>query len=440
MRIPEAVLDAVAQLNAAGFEAYPVGGCVRDLLSGKQPHDWDLTTSATPDEMLAVFQNDRTVPTGLKHGTLTVIKGDVPLEITTYRVDGNYADGRHPDEVTFTRSLTDDLARRDFTVNAMAWDIKNGVVDPFFGQEDLKKGIIRCVGDADTRFTEDALRILRGLRFASVLGFEIEAKTATAMRRQKERLGLVSAERITEEMTKLLCGKAVDTVLDDYRDILAFFIPEISPTFDLQQQNPHHIHDVFTHTLKAVAAVKAEPELRWAMLLHDIGKAKCFTVDEDGIGHFYGHASISEKMAKDILARFRLSSKQSERILRLIKYHDLPFPNERPMLLKRLHKFGEEICLQLLEMQDADCTAQAPEYRYRLEENQRIRDELQRLCDEQACFSLKDLAVSGDDLLAAGVPAGRTIGKTLERLLTAVMDGRVENTREALLQLVRKEK
>ena len=440
MRIPDEVRQAVTQLNNAGFEAYPVGGCVRDLLRGKQPHDWDITTSALPEQTAAIFAEDRTIPTGLQHGTLTVLKNGMPLEITTYRVDGDYADGRHPDRVTFTRSLTEDLARRDFTINAMALDIQNGVVDPFFGQEDLKNGVIRCVGDPDKRLTEDALRLLRALRFSSVLGFTIEPKTAAAIRRHKERLALVSAERITEEMTKLLCGGNVENVLTEYADVVTFLIPEISPLIGFEHHHPYHIYDVFTHTIKAVSAIKPIPELRWAMLLHDIGKVETFTMSEDGIGHFYKHTARSTALATDVLRRFRFSGKQVERILLLVKHHDLPFEDDERLLLKRLRVLGEEVCLQLLELQDADCLAQAPSLRYRLDEHQVIRERLRNLCENEACFTLKDLAINGNDLAALGIPPGPSIGRMLEKLLEAVMEKRVENTREALINLAKNEK
>lgn len=439
MQVPQAVAYAVQQLNTAGFEAYPVGGCVRDLLRGLQPHDWDITTSATPDEMMAVFAGERLIPTGLQHGTVTLLKDGLPLEITTFRIDGAYADGRHPESVTFSQSLTEDLARRDFTVNAMALDLKNGVVDLFFGENDLQGKIIRCVGDPDKRFDEDALRVLRALRFSAVLGFTIEPETAAAIHRHKEHLQAVSAERITEEMTKLLCGKHVGNVLREFRDVLAFLVPEISPLIGFAQHSPYHAYDIFEHTVRALDAVKPEPCLRWAMLLHDIGKAKCFTLDKDGIGHFFGHASHSKRMAETILKRFRMSNKQTERILTLVKYHDLPIPPDEVLLAKRLNKFGQEILLQLLELQDADCAAQAPELtEARQAEHRQVRGMIAQLCGEGRCYSLRDLAISGDELLSLGVPAGPAVGKLLHELLNAVMENRVANEKTALLEQAKK--
>lgn len=439
MRVPQSVAFAVQQLNTAGFEAYPVGGCVRDMLRGLQPHDWDITTSATPDEIMAVFTSEKLIPTGLQHGTVTLLKDGLPLEITTFRIDGTYADGRHPDSVTFSRSLKEDLARRDFTVNAMALDLENGVVDLFSGQQDLKDKIIRCVGNPDKRFDEDALRVLRALRFAAVLGFDIEPETAAAIRRHKEHLQAVSAERITEEMSKLLCGDGAAKVLREFRDVLVFLIPEMYPLIDFEQYSPYHVYDIFEHTMVALDAVKAEPCLRWAMLLHDTGKAKCFTFGEDGIGHFYGHAAHSKRIAESVLQRLRMSNKQAERILTLVKYHDLPIPPDEVLLTKRLHKFGQEILLQLLALQDADCAAQAPHLtEARQAEHQLVREMLARLCAEGRCYSLHDLAISGGDLLTLGVPAGPAVGKMLHELLDAVMENRVPNEENALIEHAKK--
>ncbi len=439
MNVPQAVVYAVQQLNTSGFDAYPVGGCVRDTLRGLQPHDWDITTSATPEQVMAVFANEKVIPTGVQHGTITLLKDGVPLEITTFRIDGVYADGRHPDSVTFSRSLKEDLARRDFTVNAMALDLKNGVVDLFSGQQDLANKVIRCVGNPDKRFDEDALRVLRALRFAAVLGFDIEPETAAAIRRHKEHLQAVSAERITEEITKLLCGDDAAKVLREFSDVLVFLVPEIYPLIGFEQHSPYHIYDIFEHTLQALNAVKAEPCLRWAALLHDIGKVKCFTLDEDGIGHFYGHATHSEHIAETVLQRFRMSNKRSERILTLVKYHDLPIPPDEGLLTKRLHKFGHEILLELLALQDADCAAQAPHLtEERRAEHREVRKMLTRLQQENRCCSLRDLAISGTDLLALGIPAGPIIGDVLQQLLTAVMENRIPNEKSALTEHAKK--
>ncbi|RHV71868.1 hypothetical protein DXB06_12980 [Butyricicoccus sp. OF13-6] len=289
MQLPEHAAHAIRRLERAGFEAWAVGGCVRDSLRGVEPHDWDLCTSASPAQMQAVFADARVLTTGLRHGTLTVLTDGGPLEITTYRTESGYSDGRHPDGVRFVTDIREDLARRDFTVGAMAWHPERGLCDPFGGQTDLKNGVLRAVGDADTRFQEDALRILRGLRFASKLGFAIEPETAAAMRRQVHRLDCIAAERIREELTGLLCGRYVQRTLMAYADLITSALPELAPMQGCQQQNPHHLYDVWEHTVRAVGQVPAEPVLRWAMLLHDSGKPACKTVDEQGIGHFRGH-------------------------------------------------------------------------------------------------------------------------------------------------------
>ncbi|MBQ8063719.1 MAG: tRNA nucleotidyltransferase, partial [Clostridia bacterium] len=284
LSLPGPVETALSLLEAGGFEAYVVGGCTRDSLLGTVPEDWDITTSALPEQTLEVFRDYRTIETGLQHGTVTVRIDKTNLEITTYRVDGKYEDSRHPDAVTFTRSLSEDLARRDFTMNAIAYSPTRGWKDLYGGAEDIEDRLIRCVGDPETRFTEDALRVLRALRFSSVLGFEIEGKTADAIHALKDRINFVAYERIAVELLKLLCGKNVYRVLQDYRDVFAVILPEMEPCFDFEQHNPWHIYDVYTHIAKSVEAVRPEPELRLAMLLHDIGKPETFFLDEKGIG------------------------------------------------------------------------------------------------------------------------------------------------------------
>ena len=290
LAIPEGVRVLLERLEAAGYEAWCVGGCVRDALLGRTPEDWDVTTSALPEETMAVF-GDQALPTGLKHGTVTVKTGDGPVEVTTYRLDGAYRDHRRPESVAFTASLEEDLARRDFTVNAMALDLRRELRDPFGGRADLARGLLRCVGDPDRRFQEDALRILRGLRFAAALGLEIEPGTAAAVRRNREGLRDIAAERIQVEFFKLLPGKGAAAVLRGYPEVFGVFWPELLPMVGFGQRNRHHCYDVWEHTLHALDAVPGDVVLRCAMLLHDVGKPACFTLDEKGVGHFYGHPS-----------------------------------------------------------------------------------------------------------------------------------------------------
>ncbi len=301
IQIPPHAERILTLLNQAGYKAYVVGGCVRDALLSKTPKDWDICTSALPDEMERVFQGFRVVETGLKHGTLTVVLDGIPYEITTFRVDGAYTDHRHPDGVTFVTDVREDLARRDFTVNAMAYHPAEGLIDAFGGQEDLRRGVIRCVGQPEERFREDALRILRALRFASVYGFTIDEETAKAAHELKETLSLVAAERIRAELGKLLCGQGCGNILRAYRDILGQILPQLVPMFDFPQCTPHHRFDVWEHTVRSVENVPATEVLRFTMLLHDAGKPATFTRDEDGVGHFCGHAACSEKIAEAVM-------------------------------------------------------------------------------------------------------------------------------------------
>ncbi len=437
MQIDERALAVLNRLKSHGYEVFLVGGCVRDYLRGVAAHDYDATTSALPEETLKVFPDCPVVETGRKHGTVTVLWDGLPVEVTTYRVDGDYADGRHPDAVTFTRSLKEDLARRDFTVNAIAWSPDTGIVDPFGGADDLKQGVLRCVGDPERRFTEDALRILRGLRFSSVLGFPLEEASGKAAFALRDRLKLVSAERIREEFVKLLCGENVLSVLMEYWQILGVFLPEILPAVGFDQHNFHHVHDVYTHLAHATAAVPPVETLRVAAFFHDIAKPACYSADETGTGHFYGHAPRSAEMTNEILRRLRFDNDTRTAVVTLIRHHDAPIEPTPAALRRKLNKLGAEGFFDLIALMRADNRAQAPEYRYR----QAIYDTLEALAEEilaeKQCFSLKDLAVDGHDLQDLGY-RGREIGERLKFLLEAVMDGRVENEKTALLSLLSK--
>ena len=439
--LPPAVSDLIARLNEAGFSAYAVGGCVRDSLLGLTPHDWDLCTSALPEDMLRVFRNERVAETGLKHGTLTVIRNHVPYEITTFRVDGAYTDHRHPDSVAFVADVAEDLARRDFTVNAMAWSPADGLTDLFGGRNDLEAGIIRCVGEPCRRFEEDALRILRALRFASVFDFAIDPATDEAARKQASSLRNVAGERIREELLKLLCGRGAGRILRAYPDILGVVIPEILPMVGYDQQNHHHSWDLWEHTVRALEGVPSEPDLRLTMLLHDTGKPSVRTTDERGEGHYKGHQAASGKIAERVASDLRLDTASRNRIVRLVEYHDIPLRTEsgetnldRAFLLRRLNRFGEKDLRALFLIHRADRIATG--YSSPEREDARLKermDALDALLAEQPCFTVKDLAVNGHDLMAAGF-RGKAVGDTLQRLLEDVMDGKTENTREALLE------
>jgi len=431
MEMPKSVQKVLLQLEEAGHEAWCVGGCVRDTLLGRIPGDWDVTTDALPEETLSIFA-DHALPTGLQHGTVTVRTEDGSVEVTTFRVDGDYHDHRRPDSVTFTRSLEEDLRRRDFTINAMAMNLRGELRDLFGGQKDLKAGVLRCVGDPDARFNEDALRILRGLRFAAVLGFTIETQTAESIHKNCELLQDIAVERIQVEFFKLLCGKNAAEVLRRYPDVVGVFWPEVLPMVGFDQKNYHHCYDVWEHTLRAVDAVPAEIEVRCAALLHDVGKPKCFTVDEDGIGHFYGHAEISRQLTEEMLRRLRCSNELRETVERLVVWHDRDIARTDRGLRRALRILGEQDLRRLIAVKRADNLAQAPEFHDRQIEIDKAEEIMERLLEEDACFSLKQLAVKGEDMLALGLQ-GPAVGAALNTLLDLVVNGALSNEREALL-------
>lgn len=433
MDMPKNVDIAINLLQSAGFEAYAVGGCVRDSLLGKTPNDWDITTSAKPEDMKSVFADFHCIDTGIKHGTVTVVIDGEPLEITTFRLDGEYEDNRHPKSVTFTSNLGADLGRRDFTVNAMAYSKKTGTVDLFGGQNDLKNKIIRCVGDPDRRFNEDALRILRALRFASALDFEIEEKTAQSLLKNRALLGNISEERIAKELLKLVCGKGAKRILMDFALVLFEILPELQPMYKNSHDNPHHCYDIYEHTLIAVESIDPEPTLRFAMLLHDCGKPAVKKFDENGVAHFYGHQRISAEISAQILARLKVSNKFRDEILFLVSNHDRWELYENTEKMPRyLSKFGLDGVLNLLKVMRADVLAQSPEYRYRLDQIADAEETAKNLAAQKPCLSLSELQINGRTLMDIGIPQGRKLGAVLAQLLDEVIDGVTKNTQEAL--------
>lgn len=433
MDMPKNVDIAINLLQSAGFEAYAVGGCVRDSLLGKTPNDWDITTSAKPEDMKSVFADFHCIDTGIKHGTVTVVIDGEPLEITTFRLDGEYEDNRHPKSVTFTSNLGADLGRRDFTVNAMAYSKKTGTVDLFGGQNDLKNKIIRCVGDPDRRFNEDALRILRALRFASALDFEIEEKTAQSLLKNRALLGNISEERIAKELLKLVCGKGAKRILTDFALVLFEILPELQPMYKNSHDNPHHCYDIYEHTLIAVESIDPEPTLRFAMLLHDCGKPAVKKFDENGVAHFYGHQRISAEISAQILARLKVSNKFRDEILFLVSNHDRWELYENTEKMPRyLSKFGLDGVLNLLKVMRADVLAQSPEYRYRLDQIADAEETAKNLAAQKPCLSLSELQINGRTLMDIGIPQGRKLGAVLAQLLDEVIDGVTKNTQEAL--------
>ena len=433
MDMPKNVDIAINLLQSAGFEAYAVGGCVRDSLLGKTPNDWDITTSAKPEDMKSVFADFHCIDTGIKHGTVTVVIDGEPLEITTFRLDGEYEDNRHPKSVTFTSNLGADLGRRDFTVNAMAYSKMTGTVDLFGGQNDLKNKIIRCVGDPDRRFNEDTLRILRALRFASALDFEIEEKTAQSLLKNRALLGNISEERIAKELLKLVCGKGAKRILTDFAPVLFEILPELQPMYKNSHDNPHHCYDIYEHTLIAVESINPEPTLRFAMLLHDCGKPAVKKFDENGVAHFYGHQRISAEISAQILARLKVSNKFRDEILFLVSNHDRWELYENTEKMPRyLSKFGLDGVLNLLKVMRADVLAQSPEYRYRLDQIADAEETAKNLAAQKPCLSLSELQINGRTLMDIGIPQGRKLGAVLAQLLDEVIDGVTKNTQEAL--------
>lgn len=437
--LPENVKLLIKKLNDSGFSAYAVGGCVRDSLLGLAPHDWDICTSAKPEEMKRCFEGMKTFDVGIQHGTIAVHLGGTNFEITTYRIDGDYSDNRRPDSVTFTDDVTLDLSRRDFTVNSMAYSDSEGVIDPFGGEEDLKNNLLRCVGNPDARFGEDALRIMRGLRFSAVYGFEIEAETSRSIHRNRELLNNIAFERIREELMGLICGAFCGRVLNEYRDVISVIIPELSPCFDFEQRTKHHVFDVYEHIVRSVTKVPQEPMLRLVMLLHDVGKPQACTEDKNGTRHFKVHQQISADIAQTVLRRFRFPNAFSEDCIKLIIYHDVRFSGSKRQIKRIMQKLGESRTRDLFQVQRADIFAQSD---YLRAEKLAAVDNAEKLFEEivkdNECFSLKNLAVNGRDLIDSGITDGRKIGRILNALLDEVIDGGVENNREVLLSIAKK--
>ncbi len=433
IQIPPYALHVVNRLEECGFEAYVVGGCVRDCLMGRSPADWDVCTAATPEEVLRVFKRYHVIKTGLKHGTVTVRSQKQNVEVTTFRIDGGYSDNRHPDAVTFVSRVEEDLARRDFTINAMAYSPTRGLVDAFGGQQDLAAGLIRCVGEPDERFHEDGLRILRALRFAARFGFALEQETACSIRRNRHLLGNISAERLFRELKGILCGAGVRDILLAFPEVFGVFMPQLARTVGFVQHNPYHIHDVWTHTAWAVAAIRADERLRLTMLLHDVGKPSTFTRGEDGVGHFYGHPTVSERMAKKLLLALKSDNATIEEVRTLIYYHDADLPTTRPGMRRFIGRLGKELMERLFEVKAADLAGQSDYRRAERLATLRAAHELfENVCAERQAFSVKDLAINGRNLMHMGMSPGPAIRHVLETLLGEVQDEQLENSPEAL--------
>ena len=434
IRIPPGAARILRVLEDHGYEAFVVGGCVRDSLLGRNPNDWDITTSALPLQVKALFR--RTIDTGLKHGTVTVLMDGEPFEITTYRVDGEYLDGRHPSEVTFTASLQEDLQRRDFTINAMAYSEKKGLQDLFGGLPDFEKGLIRAVGDPAKRFGEDALRIMRAVRFAAQLGYEVEADTVQAMKELAPTLSKISAERIAAELEKLLVSPHPEKLKMAYEcGITAVILPEFDRCMETAQNNPHHKYSVGEHTIVSIGNARPDRILRYTMLMHDMGKPSCKTTDEQGIDHFYGHQEVSAQMANDILRRLKSDNETRRSVSRLVRYHDLTCGLTGKSVRKAISLIGEDLFPLYLEVKDADTRAQSDfRFQEKMDYLEEVRLLYRKILEEGDCLSLKDLAVNGKDLIAAGMKPGREIGEVLEAMYRDVIDDPEHNNKEYLME------
>lgn len=434
--LPKEIESIIDRLEQSGFEAYAVGGCVRDIIMGRTPKDYDVATSALPEQVKECFGDLKVIETGIKHGTVTVVSGGGNVEVTTFRTDGEYSDHRRPDSVSFSSRIEDDLARRDFTINAMAYNPKKGLVDLYGGQEDMFLKRLACVGEPRERFGEDALRIMRALRFASELGFNIESKTAGAIHEMKELLDKISAERISRELVLLLCGVNTFKVLTEFSDVLAVIIPEIKPCIGFAQRNKYHAYDVWTHIAAAVGNSKPQPDVRLALMLHDISKPLCFKSDDEGNGHFYGHEKLSAEMSETILRRLRFPSDTVSRVTRLVRYHYASPVDDERVVKKLLSALGEEDFFLLTEVMKGDNLAKKDFCIERVHVVEAMEKTAERLIAEKQCFKLSDLAVNGNDVAELGYN-GREIGAALEKLLNGVIDGKLVNERNALLEYAR---
>ena len=431
--LPKNVKTAIEILEKNGYEAYIVGGCVRDELLGRKPKDYDIAASSVPEQTKRCFKNFRVIDTGIQHGTVTVIINGESFEITTFRRDGAYSDRRRPDSVEFSSNISDDLARRDFTVNAMAYNPRTGLIDLHGGQKDLFRRRITCVGDPEKRFGEDALRIMRALRFASELDFGLDRNTDEAAHKMKDLLGEISSERTSKELSLLVCGAAPFDVLTGFSDVIAVIIPEIEPCIDFNQHSKYHIYDVWTHIAAAVARSEANPDVRLALMLHDIGKPLCFKADDEGNGHFYGHEKLSADMAGTVLRRLRFPAETAERVSKLIRYHYVTPVNDDKVVKRLLSTLGNEDYFLLMEVMKGDNRAK---HRFCIERVQIIeamQKSAERIIAEGQCLKLSDLAVNGSDMLELGF-AGEGIGAILKDILDAVIDGKAPNERSALLR------
>lgn len=434
INLPNEVKFILERLNKRGFEGYAVGGCIRDLILNKRPYDWDITTSANPDEILNIFSDFKTADTGLKHGTVTVIMNHKPFEITTYRTEGVYSDNRHPDKVEFSTSISDDLSRRDFTMNAVSYNESDGIYDPFCGINDINNKIIKSIGNPDTRFKEDALRILRGLRFSAVLGFDIEENTAKSMFKNKNLLNNISGERISSEFNKLIIGDNAYNVIKNFRDIIAEFIPEIIPSFEFDQHNPHHCFDVWEHSLIALKKTESDKILRLAIFFHDLGKPYCLKFDSEGIGHFKTHNIKSAEITQAVLKRLKYDAKTLKEVTQLVLHHDDKLKCDRQSVKRYISEYGRETMIKLMKIQLADNSAKKDKNSPRFRAANEILRQVYDITENNECCTVSELKINGNDIIALGVPKSKLIGEILKSLLELVIRGECENSKDTLIK------
>ncbi len=434
IKLPENAKKILDTMHEAGFEAYVVGGCVRDAILGREPGDWDITTNAVPSDIKRLFK--RTIDTGIEHGTVTVMFGKEGYEVTTYRIDGKYEDSRHPSEVTFTKSLVEDMKRRDFTINAMAYNEEEGLIDEFGGIEDINRHLIRCVGEPRERFSEDALRIMRAVRFSAQLDYDIEEKTKEAIKELAPTLEKISAERIQVELVKLLISDHPDRLRTAYElGITKQILPEFDDCMKTEQNNIHHAYSVGEHIIQTLLNIRADRILRLTMLMHDIAKPATITVDEEGVSHFYGHDKKGVEMARAIFMRLKFDRKTMDQVCNLVKYHDERYPATARNVRRAMNRVGAQDYPLLFEVREADTLSQSD---YRRDEKLSLLNQTRQIYNEiiekGECTSLGELKVSGKDLIDLGINPGKQIGNVLHAMLEDVLDNPEHNTKEYLLE------
>lgn len=430
--IPKPIETALKLLSDAGFEAYIVGGCVRDKLLGRIPSDYDITTNALPEQTKNVFQKFKCIDVGIQHGTVVVMIDSMQIEITTYRIDGEYTDKRHPESVSFSSKLKDDLSRRDFTINAMACDENDEVIDCYGGQDDLRNKIIKCVGDPEKRFGEDALRIMRALRFASQLEFTIDPLTEKYIFELKDTLKFISAERLRIELDKLLCGKSAFEILMKYHQVIEVFIPELADEYGFEQHSKYHRYTVQEHTFRAVKNSPFNSVIRLTMLLHDISKPECFTLDEKGNGHFKMHPEKGAAKAELILKRLKYDNKTIKTITSLIKYHDFKFRNISD-IKKIMSLIGNDLFFTLIDVQKADADSKDGKVLTDINDLEWLRKSAEDIIKNNECLNIKDMNINGNDLIEKGFQ-GNQIGFILNVLLQEILENKIENNYDSLIK------